>query len=71
MSASVRVLIVLLAAGALASCVRNPDSVSTEGQASTATGIEPETVVMPRDYFGRTEFEIPGGDGQVVDYTFG
>lgn len=70
MSASVRVLVVLLAAGALASCVRSPDSVSPEGQAGAAS-VEPETVVVPRDYFGRTEFEIPGGDGQVVDYTFG
>jgi len=26
---------------------------------------------VPRDYYGRTEFEIPGGDGQVLDYSNG
>lgn len=71
MSASIRVLIaVLFALGALASCVRNPDSVRPEPQASAVTSTEPETIV-PHEYYGRTEFEIPGGDGQVLDYTFG
>ncbi|TAK86368.1 MAG: hypothetical protein EPO20_06855 [Betaproteobacteria bacterium] len=70
MSVSVRVLIAALAVGALASCVRTPESVRPEGPASAVTGTEPETVV-PQGYYGRTELEIPGGDGQVIDYTFG
>jgi uncharacterized lipoprotein len=70
MSAPVRVLIAALAVGALAACVRNPESVRPEGQASAVTSSEPEAAV-PQGYYGRTEFEIPGGDGQVIDYTFG
>jgi hypothetical protein len=71
MSVSVRVAIAaLFAVGALASCVRSPDSVRPETQASGVTSTEPELVV-PQEYYGRTEFEIPGGDGQVIDYTFG
>jgi len=70
-SKSVSVVIAaLFAVAATASCVRNPDSVRPETQASTVTSVEGETVV-PREYYGRTEFEIPGGDGQIVDYTFG
>ena len=57
---------------AAASCT--PDSVKSQGQAnvatSAATSVEPETYV-PREYYGRTEFEIPGGDGQVVDFANG
>lgn len=70
MSVSVRVLIAAVAVGALASCVRGPESVRPEGQASAVTSTEPEAVV-PQQYYGRTEFEIPGGDGQVIDFTFG
>ena len=71
MSGPVRLVVVaLLAAGALASCVRSPDSVRPEPKASAVTSTEPATVV-PAEYYGRTEFQIPGGDGQVVDYTFG
>ena len=70
MSVSVRVLVAAFALGALASCVRSPDSVRPEPQASAVTNAEPQTVV-PQDYYGRTEFEIPGGDGQVIDFTFG
>ena len=71
MLASVRVLIAaLFAIGALASCVRSPDSVRPETQTSAVTSTEPETAV-PQGYYGRTEFVIPVGDGQVLDYTFG
>lgn len=71
MSKSVRAVIAaLLAVGALASCVRNPDSVRPETHTSAVTSTGPE-IVVPRDYYGRTEFEIPGGDGQVVDYANG
>lgn len=71
MSKSVRVMIAaLFAVAAVASCVRNPDSMRPETQASPVTSAEPETV-MPREYYGRTEFEIPGSDGQVVDYSNG
>ena len=71
MSKSVRVMIAaLFAVGAVASCVGNPDSVKPQDQASPVTSIEPEIVVL-REYYGRTEFEIPGGDGQVVDYSNG
>lgn len=71
MSKSLRVVIVaLVAVAATASCVRNPDSVRPETQASAVTSTGPE-IVVPRDYYGRTEFEIPGGDGQVLDYSNG
>lgn len=71
MSKSVRVMIAaLFAVAAAASCVGNPDSVKPQDQASAVTSVEPESVV-PREYYGRTEFEIPGGDGTVLDYTNG
>jgi hypothetical protein len=60
----------LFAVAAVASCVGNPDSVKPQDRASAVTSVEPESVV-PRDYYGRTELEIPGGDGQVVDYSNG
>jgi len=70
MAASIRVLIAaLFALGALSSCVRNPDSAAAQAQA--VTGAEPEIVVPRGEYYGRTELEIPGGDGQVVDYANG
>ncbi len=69
MSVSSRLIIAALAIGALAACVRNPESVRPEVQ-PTMVSSEPQTVV-PSEYYGRTEFEIPGGDGQVIDYTFG
>ena len=51
---------------ALSACVGNPDGAQTPNVVSTATASEP--AVAPRENYGRTEFEIPGGDGQVVDY---
>jgi hypothetical protein len=70
MSASVRVLIAALAIGALVSCVRSPDSVRPESQAAAVSVTEPGAA-GPQEYYGRTEFEIPGGDALVFDHTFG
>lgn len=71
MSESIRIVIAaLVVLAATAACVRNPDSVRPEAQASAVTSTEPE-IVVPREYYGRTEFEIPGGDGQVLDYSNG
>jgi starvation-inducible outer membrane lipoprotein len=50
---------------ALSACVGNPDDTQT-AVVSTANASEP--TALPREYYGRTEFEIPGGDGQVLDY---
>lgn len=51
---------------ALSACLDNRDGAQTQNVVSTATASEP--AAAPREYYGRTEFEIPGGDGQVVDY---
>jgi hypothetical protein len=61
--ASAAVLLVSLAA--VSGCSRNPDSTLTPAIASSSEHPEP---AAPREYYGRTEFEIAGGDGQVVDH---
>jgi hypothetical protein len=71
MSESIRAVIAaLVVLAAAASCVRNPDSVRPETQASAVTSAGAE-IAVPREYYGRTEFEIPGGDGQVLDFSNG
>ncbi len=50
---------------ALSACMGNPDDTQSTAVVGTANASEPGA---PRDYYGRTEFEIPGGDGQVPDY---
>jgi hypothetical protein len=51
---------------ALPGCVGNPDDTQSTAVVGAANASEPSA--PPRDYYGRTEFEIPGGDGQVLDY---
>lgn len=71
MSKSVRAMVAaLFAVGAVASCIGNPASVKHPDRASPVMSIDPG-IVVPREYYGRTEFDISGGDGQVVDYSNG
>lgn len=63
---------IILRAGAialfvsLAACDYNPGA-QTPAVVGSATASEP--AAQPREYYGRTEIEIPGGDGQVEDYS--
>ena len=55
----------LFSLAALFGCIGNPDSALTPAPASAPESREPAAA---RENYGRTEFEIAGGDGQVVDY---
>src|SRR5574340_220648 len=47
----------------LAACDDGP---GTQAAAVVGTASASEAAGAQREYYGRTEFEIPGGDGQVV-----
>jgi hypothetical protein len=51
---------------AVSACIGNPDDTQSTAVVGAANASEP--TAPPRDYYGRTELEIPGGDGQVLDY---
>ncbi len=52
---------------ALSACMGNADE--TRATAGVGTANASEASAQPREYYGRTEVEIPGGDGQVEDYS--
>lgn len=65
MSIILRASAIALLIALVSGCIGNPDATLTPAVASASERHEPAPA---RDYYGRTEFEIAGGDGQVEDY---
>lgn len=59
--------IALFSSLALSACMGDADDARASAVVGSASASEP--AAPRRDYYGRTEIEIPGGDGQVEDYS--